>query len=259
MQLGGGELGNGGIGGGEFATVILVDALLAVGAVNHHLGVQVCQHEASVLQAGDRLAESLALFGVFDGALDHAFAGSDGTQGQDQAFAGQFVHQVGEAFAFTAEDLVGAHFHVFEEQLGGVRSVVAHFFQITTTSEARQGAVHGEQGHAFGAGIGVSLGGEYDDVAVLAISDEGFLAADAVAIAVLVGTGFHALQVGTGTWLGHADGAHGFTADHFRQPGLFLLFRAQVQDVGGNDIGVHGDVGGQGTVTGAGGFFHDHR
>jgi len=259
LQLGGGELGDGGVGSGEFVAIVLVNTLLTVGAIDDDLGVQVRQNEAGVLQAGDRLAKRHALLGVFDGALDHAFASSDGAQGQDQAFAGQFVHQVGEAFAFTTENLVGADFHVFEEQLGGVRRVVAHFFQVAATGKAVQCTIHGEQGHAFGTGVRVGLGGEHDHVAVLAVGDEGFLAADAVAIAVLVGTGFHALQVRTGTGFGHADGAYGFTGDHFRQPGLFLLFVAQVQDVRSDDVGVHGNVGRQCTKTGAGGFFHNHR
>ena len=137
--------------------------------------------------------------------------------------------------------------------------MVTHFFQVATTGKTVQCAVHGEQGHAFGTSIRVSLGGEHDHVAVLAVGDEGLLATNAVAIAVLVGTGFHALQVRTGTGFGHADGAYGFTGHHFRQPGLLLLFVAQVKDVGSNDVGVHGDVGRQGTEASAGRFFHNHR
>ena len=94
---------------------------------------------------------------------------------------------------------------------------------------------------------------------MLAVGDEGFLAADDVAVAVFVGAGFHALQVGAGAGLGHADGAHGFAADHLRQPGLLLLFAAQVKDVGRDDVRVHGQVGGQGAEAHARGFFHHDR
>ena len=259
LQLGGGELGDGGVGGAEFTAVVLLDGLFAERFVDLHLGVQVGEDEAGVLEFADRLAEGLAFLGVGDGALDHAFAGGDGAERQDQAFAGQFVHQVGEAAPFPAEDLVGADFDVLEEQLGGVGGVVAHLFQVPAAGEAGQAGVDGEQGHALGAGVGVGFGGEHDDVAVLAVGDEGFLAVDHVAVAVFFGAGFHALQVGAGAGLGHADGAHGFTADHLRQPGLFLLFRAQVEDVGRDDVRVHGQVGGQGAEAHARGFFHHDR
>lgn len=144
LQFGGGELGDGGVGGAEFAAVVLLYGLFAERFVDLHLGVQVGEDEAGVLEFADRLAEGLAFLGVGDGAVDHAFAGGDGAERQNQAFAGQFVHQVSEAAPFPAEDLVGADFDVLEEQLGGVGGVVAHLFQVPAAGEAGQAGVDGE-------------------------------------------------------------------------------------------------------------------
>src|SRR3546814_14303636 len=54
--------------------------------------------------------------------------------------------------------------------------------------------------------------------------------------------GLHALQVGTGARLGHADRADAFTTCHLRQIFLLLRFAAKVQDVWCGDIRMHRKV-----------------
>ena len=76
-------------------------------------------------------------------------------------------------------------------------------------------------------------------------------------VTLLHGGGLHALQVGTGTRLGHGDGADALTGDHLRQVLFFQELATVVLDVGSNDFGVQApaDAG----QAQAGNFFIDHH
>src|SRR3546814_3428561 len=77
---------------------------------------------------------------------------------------------------------------------------------------------------------------------MLAVGDEGLRAVEDEAITVRRRAGLHALQVGTGARLGHADRADAFTTCHLRQIFLLLRFAAEVQDVWCGDIRMHRQV-----------------
>ena len=94
------------------------------------------------------------------------------------------------------------------------------------------------QRDALGARRRIGLGDDDDQVGVLAVGDEGLRAVEQVAVAGLLRGGLHALQVGAGARLGHGDGADQFAGGELRQPALFLLLGAVVQDVGRNDPGM---------------------
>ena len=70
-----------------------------------------------------------------------------------------------------------------------------------------------------------------DDVGGLARRDERLRAVDEVAAVDLLGGRLDAAEVGSGTGLGHREGAENLAGRHARQPLLLLLLRAHVHDV----------------------------
>ncbi|MNN10287.1 hypothetical protein D3C81_1232070 [compost metagenome] len=55
-------------------------------------------------------------------------------------------------------------------------------------------------------------------------------------IALLHRAGTHRLQVGTGTWLGHGNGADDFAGTNLRQPVFLLRFGTGFENVMGDDV-----------------------
>jgi hypothetical protein len=111
-----------------------------------------------------------------------------------------------------------------------------HLVEVAAAPEAFDlvGLDHHQRG-ALGSLRRVGLGHDDDQIGVLAIGDEGLRAVDDIVIAVLLGDRLDALQVGAGARFGHRDGADHLARRHFGQPFLFLLFRAEMQDVGRDD------------------------
>ena len=201
------------------------------------LGFGLGQRELGVLELKDAFAEGLAFLRVANRDVERAFDHRNALHRHQQPLLRQFGHQLGEALAFLgAEQAVGGHTHFVEEQLGGVVALQANLVEIAATAEAFHlvGLDHEERG-ALGACGWIGLGDNDDQVGVLAIGDEGLLAVDDVAVAVALGRGAHALQVGAGAGLGHSDRAYQFAGGEFRQPAAFLFLGAEMQDVGGDD------------------------
>ncbi len=142
-----------------------------------------------------------------------------------------------------AEEVGRRHAHIVEEQFRGVAGLLAHLVQVASALET-VGVVglDEQQRDALGARGRVGLAHHADQVGGLAVGDEGLLAADHIAVAVLLGGGAHALQVGAGARFGHGDGGDHFARDDLGQPALFLFLRAEGLDVGGDDAIVQGDA-----------------
>ena len=70
---------------------------------------------------------------------------------------------------------------------------------------------------------------------MLAIGDKGFLAAEAVHIAIARGFGFNRLQIGAGSGFRHCQRPDQFTRDHFGQQTGFLFLGAIGQNIMRND------------------------
>jgi hypothetical protein len=99
------------------------------------------QREARVLELADGLAEGLALLHVFQRGIERALGAVHRLHADDEALARQLAHHLHEALAFhAAEQGVGRHAHVVEEQLGGVARVLADFFEVLAAREAGRGA-----------------------------------------------------------------------------------------------------------------------
>ena len=121
--------------------------------------------------------------------------------------------------------------------------MLADFFEVLTAREAGRGRIDQEQAHALGACGRVGLGGEHQQVAVLAVADEDLAAVDDVVVAVAVTypsrRGADGLEVAARAGLGHADGGNRLAAGHARQPVCALRLGAAVQQVGRDDVVVH--------------------
>ena len=105
--------------------------------------------------------------------------------------------------------------------------------------------------------FGIGLGNDNDEVGVLAVGDEGLGAVEHVAVARFHRGGAHALQIGAGAGLAHGDGADQFAGRELRQPALFLLLGAVMQDVGRDDAGMQRRA--ERVETGQAVFAIDHR
>jgi hypothetical protein len=145
-----------------------------------------------------------------------------------------------KAHALLPAQQVGRrHHHVVEEQLRGVLRIHAQLVKVAAPAETLHLiGLDDHQRHALRALVLVGLADHDDEVGELAVGDEGLAAVDAVAVALLDGGGAHALQVGARAGLGHGDGADQLARGQARQPALFLLFGAVVQDVGRHDARV---------------------
>ena len=236
-------------------------AVVEEGAGHARVGVGLGQAVAHGLLVRQRRAEGLALLEVVSRPDHGRFHGGHGGNGHQQPLLRQLLHQLHEAAAFLAQQGVGTHAQVFEEELGGVLRVQAHLLQPPPAAEAGQVGVHQQQAHALGAAGGVGLGGQHQQVAQLAVGDEDLLAVDAVAGALwrirsvlALGPRAHARHVAAGAGLGHADGANDLAAHHARQPALLLRLGAVLHEVGRDDVGVQVEDGPGG--AGARQFFH---
>ena len=87
---------------------------------------------------------------------------------------------------------------------------MAELFEVAAVPEAGAVGLDEDEAHAARSAVRVGPDDHDDEVAHLAVRDEGLLAGDDVFIAVANGFGADALQVAAGAGLGHGDRADGF-------------------------------------------------
>src|ERR1700720_7177 len=120
---------------------------------------------------------------------------------------------------------------------------MAELFEVAAVPEAGAVGLDEEEAHAARSAVRVGPDDHDDEVAHLAVRDEGLLAGDDVFTPVANGFGADALQVAAGAGLGHGDRTDGFAGDHTRQPLLLLLLAAIMQQIAAADIAMDGKVG----------------
>ncbi len=89
----------------------------------------------------------------------------------------------------------------------------------------------------------------------MAIGDEGLLPVDDIFIALQTRACLDAFQVGPGARFGHRDGGNDLAARHLGKPCRLLFLRAEVHQIGRDDIGMQGKPGARGMDLGQ--FLHD--
>ena len=207
--------------------------VLQVGARHFHLR----QFQLNQLVVADRAAELGAVTGVGGGQFQRALHHPQGHGGH----AGALLHEgglgAGAAVAglAAAEQAVGAHLQVTEEQLAGGRGADAHLLERLGLLQAFHTGVE-NKGHdlavlGFHAFL-IQLADQHDGVGVGAVGDPGLAAVDDVAaVAVALCQGFH-LAEGVGAGVGFRDrpGAHFLQGQQRQRPALFLFDGALAHD-----------------------------
>src|ERR1700730_16883699 len=120
---------------------------------------------------------------------------------------------------------------------------MAELFEVAAVPEAGAVGLDEDEAHAARSAVRVGPDDHDDEVAHLAVRDEGLLAGDDVFITLAVRAGANALQVTAGSRLGHADGADDFAGNQARQPLLLLLLAAIMQQIAAANIAVDRKVG----------------
>ena len=135
-----------------------------------HLG----QSELRRLELADRLAERLALAGSTRASnRGAARAWATPVAAMLRRSWGRLLHEAEEALALAAEQVLGGHPHVGEEQLGRVLAVQPDLVEVATALEALHAPLHHEQRDALVALGRIGLGGHDHEVGVDAVGDEG--------------------------------------------------------------------------------------
>src|SRR5258706_4470952 len=129
FHVGGPELGHRGGRGIELLREQQFHAAVHEHAHHLHFGGDLGQLEAGVLEAGHRLAESLALVDVVDRPAQGGFALGRRADRDLHALPGQFLHQVDETVVLLPEQVFRGHLDVVEEELGCVLAFQAHLLQ----------------------------------------------------------------------------------------------------------------------------------
>src|SRR5882672_8009981 len=115
---------------------------------------------------------------------------------------------------------------------------MAELVEVAAMAKAFALGLDEDEAHAARSAVRVGPDDHDDEVAHLAVRDEGLLD-----IPVANGFGADALQVAAGAGLGHGDRTDGFAGDHTRQPLLLLLLASIMQQIAAADIAMDGKVG----------------
>src|SRR3546814_13844268 len=115
-------------------------------------GLYICGTESAVLEIEDRLAERLALAGIFDRVVEGALRRRLGADRDRQPFLRQLAHQIDEALPLFAEAVGDRHADVVEEQLRRIGLVLPALVEVAAAD--RKSDVSGK-----GVSIREDLGG----------------------------------------------------------------------------------------------------
>ena len=157
-------------------------------------------------------------------SLQRAFRDADAARGDVDAAELEPAGGLVEALALDAADqMIGGHAIVLEDELGGVDRLVAELLQLAADREALH-LRRDEKAHALVAGLafGIGLDQQREARALDAVRDPGLRAVDDVVIAVAPRGHADALQVGAGIRLGQREAAANFARGELRQPGVFF-------------------------------------
>ena len=208
-----------------------------------------------VLERIEGLAEHFAFVSVGGRQVEGQLRRSERAAGADQAFFRQTLHEVFETLARQAEHIGFRHFHVVEEQLGGVLGFLAHLHEIAAALETVHAALDQEQGHVMGIVLRVGLGRHDHQIGIDAVGDIGLGAVQQPMVTAVFGVGAHTGQIAAGIGFGHGDGEDGFALHAARQKAHALFFVTKTCQVGAHQTAVQGVI--PIADAGVGGFFQD--
>ncbi len=141
---------------------------------------------------------------VVERHLEACLRGGDAADGEREALGHEVGHQLREARAFLAEEVLGREVQVVEEQLGGVVGVLADLLDLAAAREALHVALDDDHREAL-VRVVARADGRGRRGRVDAIRDKRLAAVDDPAVAVLDRPGLDAGEVGSGAGLGHGE------------------------------------------------------
>src|SRR4051794_38128650 len=226
--------------------VRLLFILEQAGAEDQHPGGIAAQdhfgdHLLDQLETGQGDAELLAFLGVFDRALDAAFADADAAGGDAVAAVFERAHRDLEAVADLAEHRVVADLDLVEGDFCGIGGAQPELAVDLLGGEAVAAGRDDEAGEAAMLLLRVGLGEDQGEVGDVAEADPHLLAADRPAVLGLGRAGALVGGVGAGVGLGQAEAAEPLAGAESRQPLLFLLLGAPLLDRASHEGGADGD------------------
>src|SRR5262249_27969468 len=184
------------------------------------------------LLVGQGPAERLALAHVGDRVLEGPIGHGDGMQAGHQPLALKDTHDLVEANALAAEQVLRGDAHVGKRQLGGVRGAHAHLVEGAAHAEARRVALDEEHRDAAMASVvAAGLHARRDEIHVghRAIRDEHLGAVDDVVTAILHRARADGGHVAAAAGPGDGDGGHRLAAANGGQ--VLLLERLAARPV----------------------------
>ncbi len=156
-----------------------------------------------------------------------------------------------EAATLGAEQVLGGDAGVLEDEFGGVLRGETDLVELAASAETGGVALDDDERETFRPRVRVGAAHHDDEIGVDSVGDERLLAVDHPLVTVAYGGGLHALQVGSGSGLGHRDRADTLTGGHLRQPAGLLLLCAEVHDVRDRDVVLQCESGAERGRSGA--------
>ncbi len=204
------------------------------------------------LELGDGAPELLALEGVVERALLGAASDADALRGDHRPGLVEELHQLEEAAARRPDEVLLGDADVVEDEFGGVRGADAELARDLVGLEAVAVGLDDDLTEAVVAAAGVRVGlAEHDEeVADRAVRDPHLVAVDHPLVAVLLGGGGDAGDVGAGVGLGDGRPHDGVAGGDGFEEALFLVLRAERHDgfgaeAGAGDTEADAGVGGE--------------
>src|SRR5690606_10185645 len=212
-HFGGEHLGAGGLGADVAAFVTLARGIQHHAAGGIDLGLAVGQHGLDQLEVRNPLAELLALDRIAQGGIQHAPGGADPQGGGMPPALVQYLHGRLETDAFLAADQVGGrHADVVKDDVGGMRTFLAHLLVRLADGQPGSAALDDEGADATSAAdLGVGARHDGEDAGVRSVGDEALGAVEHVEVAIAHRGGLQRGGVGAGVRLGQAEGAQVLT------------------------------------------------
>ena len=160
----------------------------------------------------------------------------------------QLLHQHLEPLAFLAEEVRRRHDTIFEGQLAGVLPAQPELVELAPAHEAGRLGLHQKQADTlvWRVGVRIGLGDDDEQVADLAVGDEGLGAVEHVMVAGADGAGLHVGQVRSRARLGHGDAEQDVAGDRAGHVLPLLLLVPVGEQVRHDDVGVQRDHHGVG-------------
>src|SRR5712691_6523523 len=190
----------------------------------------------------EALAERAAFPRVTQSVLQGLLSRADRHAGGNQPLILEVAHDVIEAFAFLANQVLPWDARVLEYQLSGVGAVIAKLLQLFRQTEARGVTLDDEHRDTLVGFIFLGFGGDTEHIGMDRIGDENLGTVQHIRVAVPDRGRLNASHVRTSRWLGDADRTDLLALNHRHQILLSLLLSPMAGDVGRGHVGVHQDA-----------------